>query len=61
MTIKINEVHVSILQSLDSGDEHSKKVGTSKENVKLNRFANITVCKYHYDVVNNACILQNMI
>ena len=34
------------LQSLDSGDEHPKTVGTSKKFIKLNRFANITVCKY---------------
>ena len=33
------------IQTLDSGDEHPKTVGTSKRYVKLNRFANITVCK----------------
>ena len=36
------------LQSLDSGDEYPKSVGTSKNNVKLNRFANITVCECLY-------------
>ena len=29
----------------DNGDEHPKAVGTSKKYVKLNRFANITVCE----------------
>ena len=33
------------LQSLDSGDEHPKSVGTSSKYVLLNRFAKITVCK----------------
>ena len=32
-------------QNLDSGEEHPKTIGTSKKNVKLNRFANITVCE----------------
>ena len=36
---------IIIIQTLDSGDEHPKTVGTSKRYVKLNRFANITVCK----------------
>lgn len=33
------------LQALDSGDEHAMTVGMSEKFSKLNRFANITVCK----------------
>jgi hypothetical protein len=41
----LNTFPFGLLQSLDSGDEHPKKIGTSQKNVKLNRFNNITVCE----------------
>ena len=41
------DIRIVFEQSLDTGDEFPKTVGTSKENAPLNRYTNITVCELY--------------
>ena len=47
------------MQVLDKGDNHTTRVGLSPSNQKLNRFANLTVCK-HYMVESISNCVHNL-